>query len=1097
MPNPRSLVGKLLVRIKGAETRTPQSTTPPKGPADRDRAMLLYTRLRDAGLVATRQQLVLDGELEARRKEIVAALEADRYDEAENLLDGLDTDLQDEVQAQARAVQRLKDELAPVRKRAATHTQALSTSPSVARLVQAMNGIAAQLEDHLKAKAVLAAVGRLDALAAHVNAIDKQLIKDQEAFDKAYQQLQDAVAALPSPVVAPEVQGIRSKELVQARQKADAGDAYGGLVLAVAGVKACATAAQLLRDFEQALIQAKNTLRTLLGDIFPLDTQRIHNDFIEAARQKAVAGQRQAALDLLAQVPAQCAQAKRVKDQSPFGAIHTTEIANDMETLLRHPQRAALKAEVEALNQRYTRAKANQGAALGKATTALFSEIYWECKRLTGLLDQCARYVARRDTVVKPLVAALRTDGLPATVQATTSEIGRVEEQLAKADRQAAKHLYELAGDTLGEAQQACARVAQLKQDQGRYATIRQEVADLLQALPDLTGTSLQAAVSKLGARLTQATELAQVQRQFAAAAQALDTLKPEVQAAAQWGAGHGEALAASRQALTGGAAASLDKVRALLDQLKAHEGHPGAKAQITEMERLLKQAATLPEKEASIALADAGQRYVVGLQHAQQHARFEQRVKGTVNPAKLDLDTNLPIVATLVQRIDEQIDAGRQSSLAQDHAQADQRLEGALALVAQARQLAADSERCDTRLTDLKTLVVPGLTTHAPPEADAVIGKDIKAINQALVLVERQIKSRDFEGALKALDRLESACHKATLKKKVSAGQLTAVEMDDQCKQLAARPNGQAALDELVESFKSSQAIDAVLAAMKARFKLDDAQCLRATGDDAGKVTQELCALYTTMTKVPPKHTRDNPSFKKIVRTAKLGSSYGGGEKVINMGEGHPDTSSEYRVGNTNQLPDVDEDSKPNPGAAPVKYFDWNTWHEVGHAMDDRKQFMNKRSGMAAFGGWQKHGGDLLAVAEAVAAELATPGITAQAVARYLDAGVSPSPQPAGWSKVANWVVAAGHASDPWDAGAKCATSIKSGGLQAGGRIYHEAYQGDWYSYLPAARSHGITGYQFRAPGEWFSELYAAFKSGKLKPSHPAQTWLQELFAD
>lgn len=1059
--------------------------------------MVLYTRLRDAGLVATRQQLTLAGELEARRKEIVAELEADRYDEAENLLDGLDTDLQDEVQAQARAVQRLKDELVPVRQRVAAHAKTLSTSPSVSRLVLAMTGFSAELETHLKAKAVLAAVARLDTLAAHANAIDKQLLKDREAFDKAYQQLEDALAALPSPVVAPEVLKIRTTALAPAKKKADGGDAYGGLVMAVDGVKACATASQLLRDFEQALVQAKNTLRTMLGDIFPLDTQRIHADFIEAARQKAMAGQRQAALDLLAQVPTQCAQAKRVKDQSPFGVLHTTEIANDMETLLRHPQRAALKAEVDALNQRYTRAKANQGAALSKATTALFSEIYWECKRLTGLLDQCARYVARRDTVVKPLVAALRTDGLPATVQALTAEITAVELRLTKADSQAAKHLYELAGDTLAEIQQSCPRVAQLKHDQARYAVVRQEVADLLQALPDLKGTSLEPAVNKLGARLTQATGLAQTQRQFAAAAQALDTLKPEVQAAAQWGAGHGEALKAAKQALTGGGAASLDKVRALLEQLKGHEGHPGAKAQITEMDRLIKQATTQPEKDASIGLSTAADRYVVGLQHAHQHARFEQRIKEVVTPAKLDLDTGLPVVATLVQRIDEQIDTGRQFSLAQDHIQADQRLEGALALVAQAKQLAADSERCDARLADLKTLTVPGLTSHVPPEADAVIGKDVKAINQALVLVTNQIKSRDFEGALQALDRLESDCQKAALKKKVSAGQLTAAELDDQCKQLAARANGQAALDELVETFKSGQAIDAVLAAMKARFKLDDAQCLRATGDDASKVTQELCALYSTMTKVPPKHTRDNPSFKKIVRTAKRGSSYSGGEKAINMGEGHPDTSSEYRVGNTHQLPNVDEDSKPDPAAAPIKYFDWNTWHEVGHAMDDRKQFMNKRSGDAAFGGWQKHGGDLLVVAEAVAAELATPGITAQAVAKYLDASVSPSPQPPGWSKVTTWASAAAHGSDPWDAGAKCGASIKSGGLQAGGRIYHEAYDGDWYSYLPAARQQGITGYQFRAPGEWFSELYAAHKSGKLKPTHPAQSWLQALFAD
>ena len=50
------------------------------------------------------------------------------------------------------------------------------------------------------------------------------------------------------------------------------------------------------------------------------------------------------------------------------------------------------------------------------------------------------------------------------------------------------------------------------------------------------------------------------------------------------------------------------------------------------------------------------------------------------------------------------------------------------------------------------------------------------------------------------------------------------------------------------------------------------------------------------------------------------------------------------------------------------------------------------------------------------------------------------------------------------------------------------------WESYNLAARAKGITGYQFRANGEWYAELYAAFHTGKLKPSHPHAKWLQEV---
>ena len=42
--------------------------------------------------------------------------------------------------------------------------------------------------------------------------------------------------------------------------------------------------------------------------------------------------------------------------------------------------------------------------------------------------------------------------------------------------------------------------------------------------------------------------------------------------------------------------------------------------------------------------------------------------------------------------------------------------------------------------------------------------------------------------------------------------------------------------------------------------------------------------------------------------------------------------------------------------------------------------------------------------------------------------------------------------------------------------RVYQQGYPGQWYSYDSAAQAEGLTNYQFRAPGEWFAEAYAAF---------------------
>jgi hypothetical protein len=508
---------------------------------------------------------------------------------------------------------------------------------------------------------------------------------------------------------------------------------------------------------------------------------------------------------------------------------------------------------------------------------------------------------------------------------------------------------------------------------------------------------------------------------------------------------------------------------------------------------------------QANKLINQAADLYAVGVQYASQYEAYVGRRDQQVTAPILLLDDKHKALAQPIKDMNAKIKQANETALKQDLLQAGVLLDEVLVQLTQCKRVVADSEACARRIKVLKETTVPGLTTHTPAAQDPVIGNTIKSLSQDITKVEQLIKDLKYTEALKQLDAMETVATSAALKKKVKAGGLNATQLTDQCKALLTQPGGAVALDELVSSLRNDNAVDAVLAAMKARFKLDDASCL-GSGTDAVK-TKELCKLYEVMTTVPEKHTRDNPSLKKITRrNSTEGSDYSGTEKAINMGEGHPDTSSPYVVAKPDELPDIDPKCVPKTGGKQPKYFDWNTLHEIGHAMDDKKQFMKKNGSQSAYGGWAEHGGDVLAVAKAAVDEFALPGITAVMVAKYLDSLVEPTglsatttPKLADWNQLKDWADRACYIENRYTCmdGTACGKSAKNGGFKLGDRVYYESYDGQWFSYEAAARKQGITGYQFRAPGEWFSELYAAYKSDKLPDTHPAMKWLKKLFGE
>jgi hypothetical protein len=170
-------------------------------------------------------------------------------------------------------------------------------------------------------------------------------------------------------------------------------------------------------------------------------------------------------------------------------------------------------------------------------------------------------------------------------------------------------------------------------------------------------------------------------------------------------------------------------------------------------------------------------------------------------------------------------------------------------------------------------------------------------------------------------------------------------------------------------------------------------------------------------------------------------------------------------------------------------EYYTAVTLHEIGHAVDDRGSVMDSNGAGAAFGGWETP--DIDAVADVVytkyfAAIAGQDNIRAgqlRQLAVALLKGRHPAKptdqqQPFG-ALIGDWgAIEATDAFAVCDAvGAGSVMQWKNPALMDGARTYHEPYAGTWVSYLTAERARArVSDYQWRAPGEWFAEVYTRY---------------------
>ncbi len=164
------------------------------------------------------------------------------------------------------------------------------------------------------------------------------------------------------------------------------------------------------------------------------------------------------------------------------------------------------------------------------------------------------------------------------------------------------------------------------------------------------------------------------------------------------------------------------------------------------------------------------------------------------------------------------------------------------------------------------------------------------------------------------------------------------------------------------------------------------------------------------------------------------------------------------------------------------AKAFSVTTLHELGHAVDDKYGIMKANQTKANCGGWSDGNIAMDAVADAFLKDFkahAGSAVTFDAEKlkqAVLDAlGKGTTGRPTGCSTT-DWAAVKGllencaaikSGNNPWETGKYHA--------EFEGIVYQESYGNRWTSYSASARSGGTTvrDYQWRAPGEWFAELY------------------------
>jgi hypothetical protein len=285
----------------------------------------------------------------------------------------------------------------------------------------------------------------------------------------------------------------------------------------------------------------------------------------------------------------------------------------------------------------------------------------------------------------------------------------------------------------------------------------------------------------------------------------------------------------------------------------------------------------------------------------------------------------------------------------------------------------------------------------------------------------------------------------------------------------------------------------------LAARFGLLEVGPDKLKGDGGKGIDWDAAGLRQTwqvLALLPPAHVQDNPKLWRLVRyKVKKGSEAEGVYDDTDDNDKEVDQAAiGYDPATLDQADTEFSDDKDVLHGANA--FNETVRHEIGHAVDAQLGASDSYCTKPEGGSWKSYGDDGF---EQVVNEMvmASGGVIStwhdaeqkteilQCITKVVKDQKFDN-LPAELAKLKFWkklgddfqqqiihdnavqaIQKNTNSHEPW---------MGDGGMALGGRVYEESYDKSWNSYAVEARDRKVSKYQFRAPGEWFAESYAAY---------------------